>query len=430
MITISKTANLNYLAKVIKLKNVKKHPNADRLQTVNIDFQNVITGMDAKDGDIYVFFPVESQINLDFLAATNSFRHAELNSDKEKVGFFEDKGRVKAMKLRGEKSMGYIVPIKVVEDFSGKELSEYVGQEFDTIGDVLMVKKYIIPRNLPGSGNKQGRKPRISRMIDGQIHLHADTSNLRKEAYKIKPDDIITITYKYHGTSFWVSNVMVKRKLKLYEKILKKFGVKIDDKEYDYVYGSRKVVKNEFETEGKSHFYDYDLWGDIKEELKDSIPKGYTLYGECVGYLKTGKPIQSQYTYGCREGEKKIIIYRITFTNADGTVQELSYPQMVEYCNYFGLNFVHVCYWGEAKWVDKDLNSDADDFTALFVNCLEKKYNDKDCFICNTGVPEEGVVIRKDRLFSYEAYKLKSFRFLEFETKLLDEGAEDIEEQI
>ena len=52
----------------------------------------------------------------------------------------------------------------------------------------------------------------------------------------------------------------------------------------------------------------------------------------------------------------------------------------------------------------------------------------KDCFLHNTGVPEEGIVIRKDRLYGFEAYKLKSFRFLELESKELDKGEENIEE--
>lgn len=48
MISISKEANKNYLCKVVKLENLRKHSNADRLQVATIDFQDVIIGMDAK----------------------------------------------------------------------------------------------------------------------------------------------------------------------------------------------------------------------------------------------------------------------------------------------------------------------------------------------------------------------------------------------
>ena len=43
------------------------------------------------------------------------------------------------------------------------------------------------------------------------------------------------------------------------------------------------------------------------------------------------------------------------------------------------------------------------------VKKLEKEYNEKDCFMCNNKVPEEGIVIRKDKLIGCESYKLKSF---------------------
>ena len=49
--------------------------------------------------------------------------------------------------------------------------------------------------------------------------------------------------------------------------------------------------------------------------------------------------------------------------------------------------------------------------------------------MCNNKVPEEGIVVRKESLFSCDSYKLKSFRFLEFETKQLDKGESDIESE-
>jgi hypothetical protein len=47
--------------------------------------------------------------------------------------------------------------------------------------------------------------------------------------------------------------------------------------------------------------------------------------------------------------------------------------------------------------------------------------------MCNNKVPEEGIVVRKESLFSCESYKLKSFSFLEKESKELDKGVIDIE---
>jgi hypothetical protein len=435
MLTKSKDHNPNYLAKVVALKGLKKHSNADRLQTVDIDFQTVITGMDAKEGDIYVYFPLESKINKDFLSSTNSFRDKELNGDKEKTGFFGDKGRVRAMKLRGEKSMGYVVPSFHVAAWSGVDiLPQDVGTEFDTIGDKLILEKYQIKEKTTNS--KQGKKPKVSRLVDGQIHLHADTENLRRNAHKINPQDTISITYKTHGTSWWVSNVLVKRSLSFWEKLGQKLGINVQEFEYDLVYGSRRVVKNPSveDPKQKDHFFGYDLWEKIKDEVGDKIPKGFTLYGEMLGYDHNGKEIQGGYDYGCKKGEHKLEVYRITQTTPDGLVTELTYPEIEEFCTRAGLNAPHLYFYGEAvKWFTEEAlikklpTLESNMFDYKFVSLLEEKYNDKPCFMCNNKVPEEGIVVRKESLFSCESYKLKSFSFLEKESKELDKGVIDIE---
>ena len=63
-----------------------------------------------------------------------------------------------------------------------------------------------------------------------------------------------------------------------------------------------------------------------------------------------------------------------------------------------------------------------------FLNELKSKYNEKDCYICKNKVPEEGCVVRIEGN-EFEAYKQKSTRFYELETKMLDKGEVDIEEE-
>jgi hypothetical protein len=48
--------------------------------------------------------------------------------------------------------------------------------------------------------------------------------------------------------------------------------------------------------------------------------------------------------------------------------------------------------------------------------------------MCRNKVPEEGIVLTKDGL-TFEAFKLKSMRFLEEETKLLDKEQTNIEDE-
>ena len=97
MLNKSEGHNPNYLAKVVEIKELRKHSNADRLQVTSINFQDVILGMNAQVGDLYVFFPIECEISDKLLSFTNSYRHGHLNKDVNTLGFFEDNGRVRAV---------------------------------------------------------------------------------------------------------------------------------------------------------------------------------------------------------------------------------------------------------------------------------------------------------------------------------------------
>lgn len=442
----TKNQESNYLCRVVELRNVRKHKNADRLQVVNIGMNSVITGMDAKDGDIYVFFPLESKINPTFLAATNSFRDSMANADTTKKGYFEDNCRVRATRLRGEKSMGYIVPARQVEQWSQMKgcIEDYVGQEFDTVNGVLLVEKYQVKPNKVNKINGQPKQPNLTRLVDGQINLHGKTKNLRHYPEAIEPSDIVSITYKTHGTSWWIANVLTKPKLTWLERLAKRFGVRVRTEDYDVMYGSRNVVKNRFYDDPKQqdHFYGVNVWKEIKDQIGHLVPKGWTLYGEALGFTETGEYIQKGFDYGCDpKGENgkprmKLEVYRITVTNADGEVIDLTYPQIEEFCINAGINTPHLFFYGKAgEWltrympIEEIASLNEENWSEKFVTELESVYNEKDCFMCNLSVPEEGIVIRKEKAFGFEGYKLKSFRFLEKETKNLDKGERDIEEE-
>jgi hypothetical protein len=252
---ISEKANPNYLAKVVKLKNVRKHPNADKLQITTIDGNNIITGLAAKDGDLYVYFSLESSINLDYISFSNGFRESSLNKDKEAVGFFEPRGRVRAISLRGEKSCGYICPAENVNEwlnsFTNFSITEeHEDVEFDTICGVLMCEKYInreaLMKILSANKTPKGLKKlaKVTRLIEGQFAFHIDTAHLQKYIRNIQPTDIIHISKKLHGTSAIVGNILCSRKLSLKDSVAKFFGVNVNTTNYQLIWSSRKVVKN------------------------------------------------------------------------------------------------------------------------------------------------------------------------------------------
>jgi hypothetical protein len=70
-----------------------------------------------------------------------------------------------------------------------------------------------------------------------------------------------------------------------------------------------------------------------------------------------------------------------------------------------------------------------EDWREYFIQFLRDEFNiERDCDICKNAVPYEGIVIRKLDTLDFEAYKLKSFKFLQRETEELDKGQENIED--
>ncbi len=446
MFQISEKANLNYLAKFVRVTNLRPHPNADRLQLTTIDGNDVITGTDIKVGDNVVYFPLECAINKDFLSATNSFEDKTLNADQEKKGFFNSKGRVRAVKLRGQPSMGYIVPVEVffnwinAVDASSTNIYSpaYENKEFDSFlsaGSLILIcKKYInrqekIDKNKEKQKNQKYKSKKVEKLIENQFRLHYDTPQFGKNIFKFSPDDLIAITHKLHGTSGVFSKVLCKKKLTWYQKLFKKVGINIVDTHYDSVYSSRKVIKNKnySDQEVTGGFYGEDIWGVVAKELDPFIEQGMTLYCEIVGYLESGKMIQPQYDYGCEEGKHDTYVYRITTTMPNGTVYEWSTPQIVEWCTKKGIKHVPLYYYGTAGARFPELDTETH-WQDEFLNKMKETYLEKLDPICNNRVPDEGVCIRREGL-EIDTYKLKSFAFLQKESADLDKGEVDIESQ-
>jgi hypothetical protein len=440
MLTKSQDHNPNYLATVIKLKDIRKHTNADRLQCVSVFSNNVITSMEAQEGALYIYFPLECAISKDFIAYTNGFETKDLNKDKEIKGYFNKHGRVRAVSLRGEKSEGFIIPVEQVEKFCKDILKQNIkiteqeaGLNFDQIGDHLICKKYISADQLrrelealkvEGKINKWG-----SKLVDNQFNFHPDTLQLKREIQNLTPTDTIAITNKIHGCNFVVSNVLVKKKLTWWEKILKNhLKLNIEDKEYGMLYSSRRVIKNVLLDGIKeyNHFYGTDVWGTVAVQSFPLLKQGITIYGEIYGYLPDGKMIQGGYDYGCKPCELDFVVFRITYTNQNGDVFELSHPQVQEYCKLAGIKMPETYYYGIAKDLFPEILID-ENWHDNFLNKLKDTYLEKDCHLCKSkpNTPAEGIMFRIDKPLVWETYKLKSFRFLKGESEQLDKEVQD-----
>ena len=447
--------NLNYAASIVKLNNIRKHPNADKLKITTIQGNDVITGAPLEVGQICIYFPLECTISKSYLSYSNSFEKKEDNRNPQVKGFFGKHGRVRAVKLRGTPSVGYIVPVSSLQEWlehkKGVKLSidweKLVGTEFDYYDDIFICKKYtsVQERNEKQKTDRVQKKNekvvKESKLVENQFKLHKDTPALGKTVSTIYPDDIISITFKKHGSSGCFSNVLTTKKLKWYEKLLIKLGVNVVQTVYGNLFSSRKIIKNKWHDEEQnkkvvqSGYYKVDLWGAVNKTLKEYLEEGMTLYGEIVGYLpKCNTYIQKDYDYGCKEGEFKFYIYRITTTTPNGNVIEWDMNSIQQWAKQKGLLAVPLYYYGSASQLFKDLDNSPNNEEELaewqnqVLQKLKDAYLEGDDPYCTKAVPAEGIVLRKEGV-TWDARKLKAFRFFEREGVQLTEGIVDIETQ-
>ena len=261
----SNKANINYLAKVVKIDNFGKHPNSEvtRLKCAYVDGFNIIVGIDEQPG-LFVYFPTNSQINPELLRYANLYRHAELNDNPEKSGLFNDNGRVTAIKLKGLVSEGFLLPWDTFNSFLLASVNvgidnPEVNFEFDIVyhngKEFWISKKYTVVRNTAGTqGSKsrqksQKRLKEFDRVIENQFRYHYDTVLLKKSPWVIKPDSLVSITEKIHGASGISAYVICNRPTTLLEKIGLLFtgcGWKKFTPEYNYIYASRNIIKSQY----------------------------------------------------------------------------------------------------------------------------------------------------------------------------------------
>ena len=430
---MKKPKNSNYSALVVKIQTTYPLEGCDFVQAASILGNQVIVDKSVKEGDMGLFFPVECKLSKEYLSNNNLYRKPELNLNPEKKGYFEENGRIRCVKFRGHKSEGLFMPMNSI-DFTKHKESLVVGDSFDELNGIGICEKYVVVQSggYMTTNATKNSKIKESKIIEGQFRFHEDTEQLYRNIHKIQPNDLISITYKVHGTSGISSYVLCKKSLKWYEKVLKKLGVNVVDTYYDYIYSSRKVIKNPELNPNANHFYDVDIWGLAHKKLEPFLTPGLTLYYEIAGYLPNGGYIQKGYDYGCDEKEFKIFVYRITYTSPIGNVFEFSAKQVQEWCKSKGLLPVFERYYGEAiDFVDYNLHNEdkSMEFSFDLLNAIKLKYTEHDCFMCSGNVPAEGCVVRIDNKLEFEAYKVKSARFYEMETALLDKGVSDIESE-
>ena len=373
-----------YNAYITRIKNMHKHPNADRLQIGECFGNAVIVSMEYEDNQLGIYFPSDGQLSVEFAEANNLLRKKD-DAGNNIGGYMDpDKRNVTAIKLRGEKSDGLFLPLKSLESFGDISILRE-GDRIDNFNGHEICCKYVPRRNVrhghPSGGNKT-RKKKVP--VAPLFSEHADTEQLAYNLGAFKVGDEIEITLKMHGTSQRTGYLPVLKGYKrtLWDKITRKEGKPIYD--WGYVSGTRRTVLEDFE----GGYYGSNEFREAHSKFfEGKLNKGEEIFYEVVGFTHTGAPIMASgdnkklqdkefikqygketvFSYGCKpivsidcdDLQSDIYVYRMTMTNEDGFVVEYT-PDFMRYrCEQMGVKCVPV--FGKAIISDDRLHLTAPD---------------------------------------------------------------------
>lgn len=406
-----------YSAYITTIHNIRPHPNADRLQIVTVFGNDTIVDLSYHLNQKVVYFPVDGQLSQEFAEANNLLRKKDENGNNIGGYMDENKRNITAVKLRGEKSDGLLLPVEVLSSYTDiTKLKD--GDPISVLNGIEICKKYIPRKNIRKRSNHATKKIKNKKHNFPYFEQHVDTKQLAYNQNAFHEGDIIYLTRKLHGTSGRTAN-SIKITTKQRPKLLKKIFPFIKDKttsSYEIVTGTRKVVLDDFET---GHFYSSDKFREKWHNyFINKLPKGMEVFYELVGWVDEKTPImpkvnnskiqdknfkkmygnETVFTYGCEPNQCDCYIYRITMTTEEGMVIELPTEETMLWCERLGAPYV--------PYLEKFLYTTWED-----LNERVNKYLDLPEPLANGSHISEGVVVRIDNREKFTAFKQKGFLF-------------------
>jgi hypothetical protein len=427
---------LSYNAYITRIKNLRKHTNADRLQVGECFGNFVIVSLETQDNELGIYFPTDGRLGMEYCETNNLLRKKD--TDGNQIGGYlePEKRHISSLKLRGEKSDGLFMPLKSLEKFCNiADLKE--GDLITILNGVSICEKYIPKSNRRSSVQNPSKKKTIKIETESYpfFEEHIDTCQLAYNTQQFKEGDLCYITLKMHGTSQRTANT-VKEKTKVLPywiyRILKLLKIEMQSKKtWDYVTGTRRVTLKDYE----GGFYgSNDFRGQWHNFFKGKLRKGEEVFYEVVGYTHDSQTIMpecsnsktkdkefikqygdtTRFTYGCETGQNDIYIYRMTMTNEDGSVVEYPWHLVKLRCEQMGLKY--------CPEFDKFIFTKIDDLIER-VNT----YVDGVDPIGKNHI-REGVVVRVDNKEKFSAFKHKNFYFKVLEGIIKSDEVLDMEE--
>lgn len=430
---------MSYAAIVCRAK-LRSHPTADRLQLCDCFGETVIVGLDTKDGDLGVFFPVDGQLSEEFAQANDLVRRKDAEGNNA-GGFFEENRKVRAQKFRGVISTGFWVPIGYFEYLGTIALADLLtkaeGYQFDALDLHEICRKYVTPATLRAA--TAAKKKKTGRHQTPTFPMHDETQQFAYFVDHIRPGSLLVITTKAHGTSGRVGNVLDEVPVvgwrKKVNELLRRDVFK-PKSEYKFLHGTRRVILSRVK-DFSNDFHSHGFREEVAQAFEGKLKTGELVYFEVLGFEPDGKPIMPpadttkladktftktygatmQWSYGCAPGEHRILIYRIAYSMPDGTVIDLPWADVKRRALEMGMETVL------EETCEVEVETEFDEFetrpiTFIYEGNREelidivKDYADGQDPLGNHW--KEGVVVRVDGARpKFYKYKNDIFKFLE-----------------
>jgi len=336
--------NQNSVCFVAKIKEVKEIQGADNIELVTIEgWGSIVQKGKHKEGDLAVVATVDAVIPQDLSDAINV------------TNYLRNGQRVRTVKLRGVYSECLIIPVAENGLYEGKDMM-----------DALKIYKYEPPAVQVQLAS--GKKIRYHQ--NPNFLVYHKFPNIKNVSGMFNEEDYVQITRKLHGTNARFG-IVKKKKLSLWDRIKKFFGLADEWINYEYVYGSHNVEKGS-DSQG---FYNTDVWRTVadKNHFKDilwdmaksweSIGSGLVMYGEIYG-----AGIQKGYDYGLTDIQFAAFDFMM-----DGGYMNVDFVKAS--CDVYSIPHVPILYDG--LWSQEIQDS------FVFNNNIE-----------GTKVPHEGIVVK------------------------------------
>ena len=305
----------NHKVPVIRINEIRKHPNADTLGLIDIGgYQCVVKLDNYKVGDLAIYIPPDSVV-----PQTAPFRFIWENYQCEPDGQAPPKRRrITARKFRKEWSEGLLMPVSDFPELiinKHGQLSQYWPEEGTDVAEILGIVHYEPPEPVDLSGENEHapgarQSKHYPRSIRGWFYFLIrflsfglfdmngqtggaserapedtppvyDVEALKNHMGVIKDGEFVVITEKIHGSN---------------ARFTFRTGL-LGDKFYA---GSRNLWKAPTSKCIWRRILESDSW--IKAWLQEH--PGYTLYGEAI-------PTQGAFNYGVQDGEVRVLFFDV-----------------------------------------------------------------------------------------------------------------------